>query len=193
MTHRERFIKTLKCEPIGGQVPTFELVFFLTMEAFGKVHPSQRYFSQWDQMSDKERRLQIAVIVDEYGGTAGLITLEDLVESILGNIQDEYDNEEEEILQVSENEFTVEGTASIGEISDLTGVELPEGDYDTIAGLVTDLLGRIPKEDENPCVQIKNLTITVLEIEDQRLARLHISRSEPAAIDEEDTEENEER
>ena len=141
----------------------------------------------------KERRLQIAVIVDEYGGTAGLITLEDLVESILGNIQDEYDNEEEEILQVSENEFTVEGTASIGEISDLTGVELPEGDYDTIAGLVTDLLGRIPKEDENPCVQIKNLTITVLEIEDQRLARLHISRSEPAAIDEEDTEENEER
>lgn len=142
----------------------------------------------------KERRLQIAVIVDEYGGTAGLITLEDLIESILGNIQDEYDNEEEEILQVSENEFTVEGTASIDEISDLTGVELPEGDYDTIAGLVTDLLGRIPKEDETPCVQIKNLTITVLEIEDQRLSRLHISRSEPIEIDdEEDAEENEER
>ena len=141
----------------------------------------------------KERRLQIAVIVDEYGGTAGLITLEDLVESILGNIQDEYDNEEEEILQVSENEFTVDGTTSIGEISDLTGVELPEGDYDTIAGLVTDLLGRIPKEDETPCVQIKNLTITVLEIEDQRLARLHITRSDPAEIShEEENEENEE-
>ena len=134
----------------------------------------------------KERRLQIAVIVDEYGGTAGLITLEDLIESILGNIQDEYDNEEEEILQVSENEFTVEGTASIDEIADLTGVELPEGDYDTIAGLVTELLGRIPKEDETPCVQVKNLTITVLEIEDQRLSRLHISRSEPIEIDEED-------
>ena len=141
----------------------------------------------------KERRLQIAVIVDEYGGTAGLITLEDLVESILGNIQDEYDNEEEEILQVSENEFTVDGTTSIGEISDLTGVELPEGDYDTIAGLVTDLLGRIPKEDETPCVQIRNLTITVLEIEDQRLARLHITRSDPAEIShEEENEENEE-
>lgn len=138
----------------------------------------------------KERRLQIAIIVDEYGGTAGLITLEDLIESILGNIQDEYDNEEEEILQVSENEFTVDGTASIDEISDLTGVELPEGDYDTIAGLVTDLLGRIPKEDEHPVVVVKNLTITVLEVEDQRLARLHIVRGEP--IDTEEEEESEE-
>ena len=54
MTNRERFIKTLKCEPIGGQVPTFELVFFLTMEAFGKVHPSQRAYSQWKQRSRSE-------------------------------------------------------------------------------------------------------------------------------------------
>ena len=134
----------------------------------------------------KERRIQIAIIVDEYGGTSGLITLEDLIESILGNIQDEYDNEEEEIFRVSENEFTVDGTTSIDEISDLTGVELPEGDYDTIAGLVTDLLGRIPKEDEHPCVQIKNLTITVLEVEDQRLARLLIVKGEPIESDEEE-------
>lgn len=135
----------------------------------------------------KERRIQIAIIVDEYGGTSGLITLEDLIESILGNIQDEYDNEEEEIFRVSENEFTVDGATSIDEISDLTGVELPEGDYDTIAGLVTDLLGRIPKEDENPCVQVKNLTITVLEVEDQRLARLLIVKGEPIESDEEET------
>ena len=136
----------------------------------------------------KERRLQIAVIVDEYGGTAGLITLEDLIESILGNIQDEYDNEEEEIFRVSENEFTVDGTTSIDEISDLTGVELPEGDYDTIAGLVTDLLGRIPKEDEHPCVQVKNLTITVLAVEDQRLARLLIVKGEVPETDNDDEE-----
>ena len=59
MTHRERFIKTLKCEHIGGQVPTFELVFFLTMEAFGKLHHSQRHFSQWNQMSQRERDLHM--------------------------------------------------------------------------------------------------------------------------------------
>ena len=66
MTHRERFIKTLKCEPTGGQVPTFELVFFLTMEAFGKLHPSHRCFSQWKQMSPSEQKLQIDDIAQVY-------------------------------------------------------------------------------------------------------------------------------
>ena len=81
-----------------------------------------------------ERKLQIAIIVDEYGGTEGLITMEDLLESIVGNIQDEYDHEEEDIYQVGENKFTVDGTTPIDEISDLVGVELPEGEYDTVAG-----------------------------------------------------------
>lgn len=138
----------------------------------------------------QERRIQIAVVVDEYGGTAGLITLEDLIESILGNIQDEYDNEQEEIFRVSENEFTVDGTTSIDEISDLTDTELPEGDYDTIAGLVTDLLGRIPKENEHPSVQVCGLTITVLEIEDQRLSRLLIVKNDPRRTPEEETHED---
>ena len=70
MTNRERFIKTLKCEPIGGQVPTFELVFFLTMEAFGKVHPSQRYYEQWNQMSHTERNLHRNEMAQLYIDTA---------------------------------------------------------------------------------------------------------------------------
>lgn len=70
MTHRERFIKTLKCEPIGGQVPTFELVFFLTMEAFGKVHPSQRRYDQWNQMSAVERKLHMNEMAQLYIDTA---------------------------------------------------------------------------------------------------------------------------
>lgn len=70
MTNRERFIRTLRCEPIGGQVPTFELVFFLTMEAFGKVHPSHRYYSQWEQMSAREKKLQIEDMADIYIRTA---------------------------------------------------------------------------------------------------------------------------
>jgi len=70
MTKRERFIRTLKCEPIGGQVPTFELVFYLTMEAFGKVHPLQRRYSQWDQMSPNERRLHMNDMAQIYIDTA---------------------------------------------------------------------------------------------------------------------------
>ncbi len=70
MTNRERFIKTLKCEPIGGQVPTFELVFFLTMEAFGKVHPSQRSYGQWNQMSQTERSLHMNEMAQLYIDTA---------------------------------------------------------------------------------------------------------------------------
>ena len=60
MTERERFIKTLKCEKIGGRVPHFELVFFLTMEAFGKMHPCHRLYSQWNQMSYEEQKLQVS-------------------------------------------------------------------------------------------------------------------------------------
>ena len=66
MTHRERFIKTLECEKIGGRVPHFELVFFLTMEAFGKVHPSHRNYEQWDQMSYNEKKLHIEDMADLY-------------------------------------------------------------------------------------------------------------------------------
>ena len=70
MTNRERFIRTLKCEKIGGQVPTFELVFFLTMEAFGKVHPSHRFYEQWNQMSSKERGLHMEDMANIYIDTA---------------------------------------------------------------------------------------------------------------------------
>lgn len=133
-----------------------------------------------------ERKVQIAIVVDEYGGTAGLVTLEDLVESIVGNIQDEYDHEEEEIHRMSETEFTVDGTTSIDEISGLTDTELPEGDYDTIAGLVTEQLGIIPKENEHPQIEINGLTITVLEVEDQRLSKLLIVKKPQETEDEEE-------
>ena len=100
--------------------------------------------------------------------------MEDLLESIVGNIQDEYDHEEEEIQQVSENEFTVEGTTPIDEVSDLLHIDLPEGDYDTLAGLVVEMLGRIPHPDEHPVVVWENITFTVEEVEDRRVAKVHI-------------------
>ncbi|RKJ39862.1 HlyC/CorC family transporter [Acutalibacter sp. 1XD8-33] len=167
---------------VGIQVPEAASVVQLMRPAY--FIPETKKCSQlFTEMT--ERKVQIAIVVDEYGGTAGIITLEDLVESIVGNIQDEYDHEEEEIRQVSETEFTVDGTASIDEISDLTGVELPEGNYDTIAGLVTEILGYIPKQGEHPQVRAEGLSITVLEIDDQRLSRLLIVK-EPPVVEEED-------
>ncbi|MBW7573085.1 hemolysin family protein [Caproiciproducens faecalis] len=121
-----------------------------------------------------ERRTQIAIIVDEYGGTEGIITMEDLLESIVGDIQDEYDHEEEEIHRVDDHKFTVDGGTSIDEISDLVGVDLPEGDYDTIAGLVVEMLGRIPRPDENPSIQIENLILTVQKVEERRISKILI-------------------
>ena len=126
-----------------------------------------------------ERKIQIAIIVDEYGGTEGLVTMEDLMESVFGNIQDEYDNEEEEIKQVGDNQFNVDGTTSIDEISDLVGVELPEGDYDTIAGMVVEMLGRIPREGEHPVVEYENLTFKVQVVEDNRISELLITKHLP--------------
>ena len=141
------------------------------------VPETKRCTELFKEMTD--HRVQIAVIVDEYGGTSGIITLEDLLESIVGNIQDEFDHEEEEIQRVSDNTFTVDGSTSIDEISDLVGVTLPEGDYDTIAGLVMEMLGRIPKPGEHPCIHIANLSITVQKVEENRIAKLLIVKELP--------------
>lgn len=123
-------------------------------------------------------KTQIAIIVDEYGGTEGLITMEDLVEAIVGNIQDEYDNEEEEIQQVNDTTFTVDGATPIDEISDLVGVEMPEGDYDTIAGLMVEMLGRIPKPGEHPSVNVEHVRFTVDEVEDRRISRIMVVKEQ---------------
>ena len=135
-----------------------------------------------------ERKTQIAIIVDEYGGTEGLITMEDLLESIVGNIQDEYDHEEEEIHQMSENTYKVDGSTPIDEIEDLTGVTLPDSEYDTIAGLMMERLGRVPAIGEHPNVKIGRLNLTVLEVEDRRISRIMIEREPLPPQDLEDTE-----
>ena len=130
-----------------------------------------------------EKKLQLAVVCDEYGGTAGIISMEDLLEAIVGNIQDEYDHEEEEISQLSENAFTVDGSTALDEISDLIGFELPEGDYDTIAGYLVNVLGRIPGGDEHPVVTVENVTFTVDQVEDRRISKILIEKT-PAPLPE---------
>ena len=123
-----------------------------------------------------ESRTQFAIVIDEYGGTAGIVTLEDVIESIVGNIQDEYDDEEEEIVQINDTTFTIDGITDIDEVDELVGVKLPEGDYDTLGGFVISLLGYLPGEigDEPIVAEYKNLKFTVLSIDERRIDEIKV-------------------
>lgn len=123
-----------------------------------------------------EKHIQLAMVVDEYGGLAGIVTMEDLLESIVGNIQDEYDNEDEDVRQTGANSFEVDGSLPIDEVSELTGVPLPEGDYETLAGFLIYQLGRIPTPDENAAVEYDELEFVVLSMDERRIETVHIQR-----------------
>lgn len=124
-----------------------------------------------------EKRIQLAVVVDEYGGVAGIVTMEDLLESIVGNIQDEFDHEEEEITQLSENAFEVDGSLGMEDLGELLDMVFPEGDYDTVAGFLMDRLGRIPEEGEEPVVAYENVVFTVKRVDDRRIELVHVERT----------------
>lgn len=123
----------------------------------------------------QKTKIQMAIIVDEYGGTAGIVTMEDILESIVGNIQDEYDDEEEEITLVSENQYKIDGMYSLEKIEKLFNINFPneeEYDYDTISGYITGYLGRIPTNKEHPIVKVENVDFTVLNVEEHRITQV---------------------
>ena len=132
-----------------------------------------------------EKRVQMAVVVDEYGGTAGIVTMEDLLEAIVGNIQDEYDNEDEEIVEVSENVFTIDGTAYIEEVNELVGDVIPEGDYDTLGGFLISRLGYLPQDGDMTEVDFQNLKFTILNVEDRRIGKVRVEITPKKETDEE--------
>lgn len=130
--------------------------------------------------------MQMAMVVDEYGGIAGIVTMEDLLESIVGNMQDEYDNEQEEVTQLDDNRYEVDGTTDIEEVGELLGIDIPEGDYDTLGGFLMSKLGRIPDADEHPQVVFENAEFTVQAMDDRRIDTVHIE-VHPVEEPEEDT------
>ena len=139
------------------------------------VPESKRCSEMFEYMT--ANKTQIAVVVDEFGGTGGIITMEDLIESILGNIQDEYDNEDDVIKRVNEYSFTVDGAAPLDEIEDLTGISFDGEESDTIAGIMLDRMGHIPKKGEHPSIMINGTRFTVLEADQRRISRILIVKS----------------
>ena len=124
-------------------------------------------------------KVHIAIVVDEYGGTAGLVTIEDLVEEIVGEIRDEYDVDEELVLPVSENEALMDARVPFSEVKETFGLEDPDGEeeFDTLGGYVTHELGRLPKVGET--IQRGGVKFVVESVDGRRIGRIRVIR-EPA-------------
>lgn len=122
----------------------------------------------------KKNRLHFAVVLDEYGGTAGIVTIEDLIEEIVGEIQDEYDEHVTEIEMVNEGEYLVYGSTKITLISDMLNINLDSDDFDSIGGFIIGQLGRLPKLGE--VMEYKDLKFKAEQIERNRIMRVRIKK-----------------
>ena len=141
----------------------------------------------------QQNKVQMAIVIDEYGGTAGVITMEDIIEEIVGNIFDEYDDDEVDVKKIDDNTYIFNGTVTLYEVNRIFGVEIPEGDYETLSGYLLDLLGRIPDENENPVIEDENLTYKVEEVEDRRIKYVKVCKNLEKNIETEDNEEDDEK
>lgn len=156
---------------VGTSLPKTKSIKDIMREAY-YVPETKRCGELFSEMTEK--RVQMAVVVDEYGGTAGIVTLEDVLESIVGNIQDEYDQESDEFSIIDDKTFTVDGITDIEEVEEHIGKTFPEGDYDTIGGYIISVLGFLPQDGEMNEVTFENIRFTVLNVEDRRIGKVKV-------------------
>lgn len=134
----------------------------------------------------QKNKMQMAIVIDEYGGTAGLVTMEDLLEEIVGNIFDEYDDIEKEFEKVDDNTFLISGSVSINELKKILKIQIPEGEYETLSGYLLELLGRVPEDDESPIIETKEITYKIEEYEDKRILKVKACKNQPQEFEGED-------
>ena len=120
------------------------------------------------------KHAHLAVVVDEFGGTVGMVTLENVLEELVGDIQDEFDTDKEEFRKINEDEFVADGGLGLYELRDMAGLELDSADVSTIGGYVTHLIGHLPKQGEQ--VKIDNYVVTVSQSDSRRVKQLHFHR-----------------
>jgi len=126
-------------------------------------------------LSEMQReRFQLAIVIDEFGGTSGLVTLEDLIEEIVGSIHDELETEVKEVQIVDEKNFVVSGQSALDEVNELLGTSLQSKDFNTLGGFVFGLFGRMPKVGEQ--LKYKNLKLEILELEGRKISKIKITK-----------------
>ncbi|ADG87394.1 membrane protein [Thermobispora bispora] len=167
-------VLTGRIEPISELVPIRPVKF---------VPASKNVLTALAEMRDEGHHL--AIVVDEYGGTAGIVTLEDLVEEVIGEIRDEYDRAGRAVRVVA-GDMEVEGLVNLDEFADQVGVRLPEGPYETLGGYVMAALGRVPAVGDT--VEGPGVRLTVTEMDGRRVARVRVARAQPPAANGDDPE-----
>jgi CBS domain containing-hemolysin-like protein len=151
----------------------------------GHLHPP--YFVPESKRADallrelQAKKLHLAIVVDEYGGTAGLVSLEDLLEELVGEIQDEYDEEERLIQRLDAHRFRVAGKLPIDELNAAAGLQIPKESYDTVGGWVLDLFGRVPRKSERR--ETPELIVTVEKVERTRVVEVLIALRKPVSTE----------
>ncbi|GAB2915591.1 hemolysin family protein [Nonomuraea fastidiosa] len=155
-----------RTEPISAVVPIRPVKF---------VPASKRLLTTLNEMRDEGQHL--AIVVDEYGGTAGIVTMEDLVEELIGDIRDEYDIEEE-VVVLPAGEIEIDGLTNLNDFATETGIRLPDGPYETLAGFVMAMLGHMPEIGER--VEFSGFELIVTELDGRRIARVRVKRRPPA-------------
>jgi CBS domain containing-hemolysin-like protein len=122
----------------------------------------------------RHRKSHMVIVIDEYGGTSGLVTIEDLLEEIVGEIADEYDREEPNVEPLPDGDFRVNARLSINEVNELLDVELPATEWDSIGGLLFNLIGDVPKEGQE--IEFQGLALRAERVQGRRVGRVRIHR-----------------
>ncbi len=167
-------VKDLLCLVGSENVEDFSISHFLRQPPY--ISEYSKCAETFEMLTVKKQ--QMAIVVDEYGGTAGLVTIEDLIEEIVGNIQDEFDQEGKDIDEISEGVYILDGSTDPEDVAERLHIDFPEEhNYDTMSAFIVDLLGHIPNEDEVSSVDFQGVTFTVLLVEDNWISKIKAVRS----------------
>lgn len=138
--------------------------------------PETNYINDTFEALRKNKK-QIAIVIDEYGGTAGLVTIEDILEELVGEIYDEYDNDDLKFEIIDENTFLINGDLSIYDVEKILDITIPDGDYDTISGYILDNINKIPYDKENVIFETEELTYKIENLKNNRIIKIKVCRN----------------